>query len=940
MSPLTCENVLEEIDLFAAGECDPATCAAIERHVAGCPSCAAALDQAGQVVGWVTLSVREPQSLDRLHARTQAEDRRQRRSRGLLALRTATLAAVLLLTVGLYLRFSHLRDAGHLDDGPDRVVALAKIGPGSKAVYRVENPHEMEVKTGEVLIRFAPDGADARPFKVHTTAGTATAERAEFVVDVLSGRPVSVRVFSGKVTLANSRGQVEARRGETVEVMSDLDVPRRLVENQAFQIARRYVLVEVKRQPRVPALPLPVKPSEVWNWPALAKNAGTLETEGCAVLANAAGSDLVSSYGALQEQGMPVLVTSDTVLHLVRAQMGNLLQDLEEHQLAFDLVRLTAGLRARLTDPKAASDSAPWQEARKLALLYLAIPERLQHPEAETPEGVDGTELAAIVHAVETGQRLQKVPGLDYSADFADFRPVGHYAASAALQRYFRAMMWFGRMPLLHQSGNITGIGRSGDTVWFDGEVSAEQARRQTMAASLITITLGQTMLADGRAAMDVWQRINAATSFFAGTSGQPGPAQYLAAMQSWRGREAFQKLDLPDDGGWYAFRRELMRYVPPPFFADEIFRFVYFTQRPADFNPGFHLLSQRFAVDAFALGKLTAPNVGPGTNSKAFTALMRANGTIVRGVPRGLDLMALLGSAHARRLLHDDGDDAYTGSVRALSYDAAFERLRANFNQLDMIEWSSDLYWAWLYLLQPLLREPGPGCPTFMASANYNLTRMNSALASWTQLRSDKILYTRNVDPKLEMSKLMSKDPAALMPGPARTMPALAYLEPVPEVYARLLALNQMISHELTSMGLLTADWRKRLAGIGQLLATAQQVAEKELEDVPLSANEQENLRALPVRLGEIGGGPMATPTIVTVAEDSTGDWLLQEATGRPDLLIVVVRLPGGKLVTFAGPVMSYYEFKLPRTAALTQEMWLEQLHAAPGPRRPEWSK
>jgi hypothetical protein len=65
-----------------------------------------------------------------------------------------------------------------------------------------------------------------------------------------------------------------------------------------------------------------------------------------------------------------------------------------------------------------------------------------------------------------------------------------------------------------------------------------------------------------------------------------------------------------------------------------------------------------------------------------------------------------------------------------------------------------------------------------------------------------------------------------------------------------------------------------------------------------------------------------------------------LQEAIGQADLAQFVVRLPDGKLVTFAGPVLSYYEWKRPRREALTQQAWVELLHQTPGPARPEWSR
>jgi hypothetical protein len=911
MSPLTCQQVLDEIDLLAAGECDPGTAAAIWQHVTGCPGCAAALEQARQVIGWVNLSVREPQALERLQQRIHAEARQRRPARGLLVLRVAGVAAMLLLTIGLYFVLSP-----GLDQDRHGHIAMAQIGPSPDAVYRVEDAHSIRVISGELLVRVTPEQAPGQAFTVHTAGGTVTAERAEFVVEAAGKNPLSVRVLSGKVSVDNNNVHLEARRGETLRVSSARAAPQRLIESPGYRIARAYVPVKVKAHARVPALKLPVEPAAVWNWPSLVKGPGTLRTQGSAVVGKGESDDLVSSYDVLSKQGMPLMITSDTVLYLARAQLANLLRDLEEHQLAFDLTRLTEGLGGHLAHPQAARERTASYEGRQLALIYVAVAQRLLHPEAEAPQGVDAAVLAAIVKAVQEGQKLEEVPGLGYGADFSDFRPVGHYAASDTLQRYFRATMWLSRMPLLVAGGE-------GKTV------SALQAERQTIAAHWIAEALQQAILSDGRPAVEAWRTIDTVASFFAGAADQPGPAQYTASRLEWRN----------------PFASQLMQYVPRPLFAD-VARSVRQPVVPEDLKAevgpatGFCLLSQRFAADAFALGKLVYPNIGRGTNEKAFTAVTLADGQIVRGLPRGLDLMALQGNSFARRVLHDGGDDAYQATPTALGYDEAFDRLRADLDRLDVIDWNRDLYWAWLYALQPLLREPIAGSPTFMTSGTYQVTQMNSALASWTQLRGDTVLYTSKANQAAGQFRAESKDARAFTPGPQRGTEAMAYVEPLPELYARLLALTQMASKELAKMNLLTAEWQKRLAETTQLFATAYALAEKELDDEPLGAEEQAELRRLPERLREASGGPLPGPVIVTIAKAASGDWVLQEATGRPDLGLFLVRLPDGKLATFAGPLSSYYEFKQRRIEALTPERWQEMLRATPGPVRPEWAR
>jgi hypothetical protein len=105
MSPLNCPEVEAQLDLYAARECDAPTGAAIARHLAGCPGCSRAFEEARQLSGLLDLHLRAPEGLRRLRAQVEAESRRPRpaRRRVLPFLpRLASVAAMLLLTVGAW----------------------------------------------------------------------------------------------------------------------------------------------------------------------------------------------------------------------------------------------------------------------------------------------------------------------------------------------------------------------------------------------------------------------------------------------------------------------------------------------------------------------------------------------------------------------------------------------------------------------------------------------------------------------------------------------------------------------------------------------------------------------------------------------------------------------------------------------------------------------
>src|SRR5262249_5665945 len=461
-------------------------------------------------VGLLDLRLREPLGLERVRKRIRAEAQRQRSARYLLFARVAGVAAALLLTVGLVSWVSSLKttsSAGVLTE-------TAQLVPGRDAVYQVRASHEMDVESGEVRVRVAPSDPQSKALEVHTPGGVASAEAAEFLVQVAPNHPtgpVAVKVLSGKVTLSNAKGRVELRRGEA-GIASDKMAPAAQVEDLPLPFAPGSVSVRVKANGRIPAYALPVDLGAVSNYASLAKALQPVEpslhSHGFTVLPGAAGDDLVSSYAELRDLDIPLLITADTLLHLYRLHLAALLKDIEEQVLADDLSQLSAALVKHVEKMKGAEAGA--DDPASLALFYLAVGQRLQQPGAGPfPDAIAGAvdDAVGAAAAAQGPRRLL----LGYEVDFSEFLPTGHYTQSLKLKRFFRAMRWYGQVPLL-----LTG----------------DKARQQTRAAALVTRALHEARLPDSRPALSVWQRINTVMSFFPGNAGEPGPLQYDAALK------------------------------------------------------------------------------------------------------------------------------------------------------------------------------------------------------------------------------------------------------------------------------------------------------------------------------------------------------------------------------------------------------------------------
>ncbi|MBM4068609.1 MAG: hypothetical protein FJ271_06640 [Planctomycetes bacterium] len=101
-----CRNVLEQIELYAAGECAEPARTEIAQHLAACPGCARSERESALLLGLLQARFEEPERLQRLHARLLSERRPSARTRVLgFAGRAAAVAALVLLAFGLTLGF-------------------------------------------------------------------------------------------------------------------------------------------------------------------------------------------------------------------------------------------------------------------------------------------------------------------------------------------------------------------------------------------------------------------------------------------------------------------------------------------------------------------------------------------------------------------------------------------------------------------------------------------------------------------------------------------------------------------------------------------------------------------------------------------------------------------------------------------------------------------
>jgi hypothetical protein len=644
------------------------------------------------------------------------------------------------------------------------------------------------------------------------------------------------------------------------------------------------------------------------------------------------GDDIVEPYKTLKDREIPIFVTTDTLLHLYHIQFNEILKRIEEEEFYTQLIDMTQAMLKRAEADYQSFTQPMLKEAARRNVAYFAVALKLlETPSRKIDFDIPGyvkKEVNEEIANIEAHQGFATSAVFNspdsrnpYEEDYSQYVPRGHYTRSDTLKSYFKAMMWYGRMAFLLKGGS-------------DALISEEDADIATIQASLISAELPSVKVAD-YTAKDVWDRIYSVTAFFVGTADDLTPYEYLTALEKVFGRD-FAPNQLAAEDKMLELVAELASLRNPEIYGGSGVCVIYPPVTKEKLHEclsktkGMRFMGQRFVPDSYMFQNLASPAVGMyiGKGSP-FTMKMTQLGP-ARCFPRGLDIMAVLGSDKAYEILKREGDTEYQG--KDTSYDAQLKQLRNEFAAFTEEGWHRNLYWSWLYALKPLLSPYGKGYPAFMQTEAWKDKELNTALASWAELRHDTILYAKqSYTPRLTAA-------------PQPPKPLLGYIEPVPEFYARMLDLTRMTRQGLSQLGALSQQEDNRLGSLESVLDMSLRISINELKGAELSQDDYDFIRDFGKSLDEVICGVEAEGKETTIVADvHTGtnepEEVLEEGVGYVDLILVAYKVPDGRIIIGAGPTLSYYEFKQPINNRLTDEQWKQMLKSGKPPLRPAWT-
>ena len=369
---------------------------------------------------------------------------------------------------------------------------------------------------------------------------------------------------------------------------------------------------------------------------------------------------------------LPVFISSDALLHAWHRSYDAILEELEETYLAQSLDEILAGMAEQLAAANKTYGKGILGDSITDADYFLAVARSLLAGQTVKSHLGNDNRVAETLRACE-GLRLQEFTlfGRDRKVDFSQFKVRGHYENSELLKRYFKAMMWCGRIDLRVAGGK-------------DENRTASSPRELGAAA-----VLHELLKKSGK--FEQWQQFDRMIQTFVGRTDSMTFAQ-LGGVLAKGGINSLA--DVKDVGTLKALQADILSgkiglqhirshyVVSSPFGPDK-----------AELPRSFTLLGQKFVVDSWVTAKVVADEIFwddrkvqrrvPSCLDVAFAAL--GNDQVVP------NLVQRMGNAEGHRFR--DG----------LNYQHNLAAVRRVIDAQNKAVWDENLYLNWLATLREL---------------------------------------------------------------------------------------------------------------------------------------------------------------------------------------------------------------------------------------------
>jgi hypothetical protein len=611
-------------------------------------------------------------------------------------------------------------------------------------------------------------------------------------------------------------------------------------------------------------------------------------------------------------------VTTDSMLHAWHRFFDRTLESLETEYLAPGFREMLAAMSAKIPAAQKDYASGPLADALNDVDFFLAVAGNLLGA-GKSQLGQDRRVAAALAACHREAMEEYPLFGRNRPIDFSQFKPRGRYDQRDETKAYFRAVMWLGRIDFRIAGGD-----------------DPEQDVRELAGAVVLHDLLRRAGMEERWQQMDrvLLRLIGKPDSLtFSQLGVVLGDAGLTPAKATLEGLHALRQRVLASKIGEQHIRGEWFLVDPKD-------------PRPFVLPRSFAFMGQRFILDSWALSKVVYDDIvwkDEGADKPA---------KVQRRIPSCLDVgFAVLRNDHLTPLLVQRMNDRTGRAFRdGLNYQHNLAAVRNVVDRLPAGTWEETVYADWMGCLRELSKPTtAANYPASMRTKAWALKAATTQMASWTQLRHDTVLYAK----------------PSYSSGEACEYPA-GFVEPVPHFWARFEAMVKRTQGVIAATPALRDRYQHGLKNFAKAAGMLRAIAEKEVAQKELTAEETKFLKEVVVRGGGSGMPPVSGwyPNLFThrskfMDQDDAHKWValvtdvhtdppavtvpdpgcvLHQGVGNVDALIVAVDNGKDRMV-YAGPVFSHYEFEAPNAVRRTNGEWHDQLRSGKAPPRPAWA-
>mgnify|MGYP005866706745 FL=1 len=594
----------------------------------------------------------------------------------------------------------------------------------------------------------------------------------------------------------------------------------------------------------------------------------------------------------------PSFVTTDLYLQLFHLYFDCVLRDVEEKHLDSLMIVFSSQMEAEMKTLTSSQD-AEIKAAAEFGQAWFAVASWLfSHDKApastaklNVPEAYKKMVMEEITKAFDAENGYSDM--LEYFPPeemfgYSLFRPRGHYTRSKVCSRYFRGMMWL-------------------QTAHF----GTNKPSKMKQIALIANVFNQQPKL---RA---IYNKVSEPITYLMGT---PDNVTIIQVANQ------IKEMGLPIEQ-LLSSRKDMANLTKDiEEIAKRQMRIELKKTRGSKYVVD--IMPQRYQPDAEAL----------------ITTTDQDSPVSLRPCPKGLDWMAVMGLPGAERILMDELKEAQKWADFPKALTTARKKAATT-------PWEACVANQWMYTLQSL-GDTAQSLPYFMQSPQWQKKNLDTALASWAELKHDAILY--------------AKQPMLAECGDGGPEPPVVkgYVEPNVKFWEKAIALVTRMDKVLTTYGLQTEKAKAVYERIKEMAEFCRDISKKELNGGKITDEEYNQIEIIGSTVENISlelvsednemlqgwSDVVSTDKKVAVVADvftASGEnvaiddkCVLYEGVGPAYEIYVVVEIDGSLYLT-RGAVLSYREFtRLLSDPRMTDEEWQEELKKSPTGGTPSWMK